>query len=94
MRKIYQILNSIAKDRWMHFTIGTVSALWLLLAGSLVSFWCGMVLSASGCVVLAFGKEYYDRCQGNIFDCIDFIATVLGGLQVWLVACLIYKWVW
>ncbi|MEG2599110.1 MAG: hypothetical protein RSA66_06525 [Muribaculaceae bacterium] len=94
MKKIYQILNSIAKDRWMHFTIGTVSALWLLLAGCLLNFWFGIALSVVGCIALAFGKEYYDHKQDNVFDCIDFIATVFGGIQVWVVACLICKWGW
>lgn len=87
MKKIIQFLSSIAKDRWMHYAIGMTAALWLLALGCLISPNVGVVASVVGCVALAFGKEWYDRREGRVFDVVDFIATVAGGMQVWAVAC-------
>lgn len=89
IKKIFRFLGSIAKDLWMHFALGTAVALWMLLVGCLVSFAFGLALSTLGCLALAFWKEWYDRRHGRVFDCIDLVATIAGGSQVWFVAALI-----
>jgi len=89
IKRILKILGGIAKDRWMHLAVGTTAALWLLLAGCIISPTVGVWCSVVGSVALAFWKEWYDLRQGRVFDRVDFLATVAGGLQVWLVASVI-----
>lgn len=93
MNKIFQFLDSIQKDKWMHYTIGATCAMVGFLLGGLLDFWVGFSLSCTACLVAAFGKEYYDRHHNGRFDCIDFLATELGGMSVSLFLLAAYYWV-
>lgn len=93
MNKIFQFLNSIQKDKWMHFTIGATCSMVAFLLGGLLHFWIGFVLAIVACIGIALGKEYYDQRHDGRFDCIDFLATALGGLTVSVFLLVIYYWV-
>ena len=69
------LLNKVRRDRIYHFV-----------AGLLVALFCLFVLKMYLCLwpvlFVALIKEFVDNWVDGNFDCVDLLATVLGGLVV------------
>jgi hypothetical protein len=92
MKKIIAYLNSIPKDKWQHFCLGSVIAPWpLLLVGAVAGFWLGLLISIAAVVLIAYAKEVWDGKNGGTFDWMDFWATTAGGAVIWLTLVII-RW--
>ncbi len=83
MKKIIELLNTIAKDKLLHFAIGAVlSALTfvvLVLCG--VPTWIAVAVAVVVDTVAALWKDYrYDARP----DWWDILTTLLGGAIVWI----------
>jgi hypothetical protein len=65
-------------DKCLHAIGGTVLAVHVL--------WLGLPLSIASVVAIAVGYEIWQHFQPpSKFDIWDAVATVLGGLPVWIV---------
>lgn len=85
MKKFFDWLLSIGKDKWLHFLVNVGLAL-----TGFVSYWLAIGL----CVGASCGKEYGDsQATGNYWSWKDLIADALGMavglLIVWLVRSLL-----
>lgn len=89
MRKILEILGKIGKDKWQHFSLGALIAAVILC----VCVWCGLqfpvatFLSIAGVWLVELGKEFIIDKRA---DWKDIVATMVGGIVVWLPICVTY----
>ncbi|MBQ3812897.1 MAG: hypothetical protein II841_04955 [Bacteroidales bacterium] len=71
------LLNKVRRDRLYHF-----------IAGLIIGAFCAMVLHVEWAwwpvLIVAFIKEFIDLWQDGNFDLVDLLATVSGGLLMWL----------
>lgn len=61
----------IGKDKLLHYILGT----YIGLVGY-YSWWLGLAVV----IIVAIGKEVYDKYYGGTVEVEDFYATILGGL--------------
>lgn len=71
------LLGKVRRDRLYHF-----------IAGLIIGAFCAMVLRIEWAwwpvLMVAFIKELIDRWRDGNFDWVDLLATVSGGLLIWL----------
>lgn len=78
IEKLFTFLSKIPKDKLLHFAAGVVVAT----AMSWAPLWFNIFVV----FVVAAGKEAYDYLHpAHTSDPFDCLATMLGGLPVWLV---------
>ena len=89
MKRIFEWLGRIGKDKYQHFSLGALIAAVVFC----VCVWCGLqfsvatFVSIAGVWVLEIGKEFIfnDRADWR-----DVEATMLGGVVVWIPICVTY----
>ena len=92
--KLLKYLGGIAKDRWMHFTMGIViAAAVFALVALLWGFWWGFALSVVAVLAAGIWKEWWDRGHDGCSDVIDFIVDCFGGAVIWSLVLIIKLWV-
>ena len=71
------LLGKVRRDRLYHFIVGLI-----------IGAFCAMVLHVEWAwwpvLAVAFIKEFIDRWNDGNFDWVDLLATVAGGLFIWL----------
>ena len=77
MKKLFQKLAQIDKDKYMHCLFGMLTS---LLCAFLIP--TGMYWSVIPAVIVGLAKEIYDKQDYGLFDKRDWFATGLGGLVV------------
>lgn len=91
MEKIITYLNSIAKDRYQHYSLGVmIATITFILSACWLGFWWALPISVVAVVAAAKLKEVYDSKNGGCFDWTDFIVTCAGGVAIWIVAVIIW----
>lgn len=86
MRKLWDkfvtLLYKVGQDKWFHFIVG------LIVAAALVIWtgWCWSALIAAAAAGVA--KEVFDVITTKVYDWKDFVATLCGGVLIWLIALL------
>lgn len=86
MRKLWDkfvtLLYKVGQDKWFHFIAG------LIVAAALV-IWTGWSWSALIAAAAAgVAKEVFDVITTKVYDWKDFVATLCGGVLIWLIALL------
>lgn len=81
LNKIFSLLCSINKDKYQHFTLGTIIAAVAALLVGFLPVWVMELVSIIAVVASAIGKELYD----TEITYTDILATVLGGIPIWIV---------
>lgn len=87
--KIFKCLNKIGKDKYQHFTLGSIIACIVLCITNSLDFSVANFFS----IITVFGatlvKEFIIDGFENA-DILDIIATLLGGLPVWIASSFVY----
>ena len=80
--KFFTLLYKVGQDKWFHFIAG------LIVAAALVIWtgWCWSALIAAAAAGVA--KEVFDVITTKVYDWKDFVATLCGGVLIWLIALL------
>lgn len=86
MRKLWDkfvtLLYKVGQDKWFHFIAG------LIVAAALV-IWTGWSWSALiAAAAIGIAKEVFDIITTKVYDWKDFVATLCGGVLIWLIALL------
>ena len=86
MRKLWDkfvtLLYKVGQDKWFHFFAG------LIVAAALV-IWTGWSWSALiAAAAIGIAKEVFDIITTKVYDWKDFVATLCGGVLIWLIALL------
>lgn len=85
IEKLLNRLNRIGKDKYQHFTLGTVIALVALLAAlPLGAWWRGFPMLASLLAVIS-AAVLKERRFDTAADLNDILSTLAGGAAVWIV---------
>ena len=90
MKKIFKLLDKISKDKWQHSSLGALIAAIIFC----VCVWCGLqfavatFISIAGLWLIELGKEFFLDSKA---DWKDIVATMLGGLMVWLPLCVTHS---
>lgn len=87
--KIFKYLNKIGKDKYQHFTLGSIIACIVLCLVSGLDFPVANFISIVAVLSAALFKEFSLDSFENA-DVSDIVATLLGGLPVWLSASFVY----
>lgn len=82
LNKILAAMLAISKDRYAHFSFGAVIASLVCLAFCWLPDWAGVSISAVTVIGCAVAKELWLDWKA---DWVDVIATLLGGVMVWVV---------
>lgn len=69
-------------DKVLH--IETCFIIVIIISGFLsmfgINLTIGQIIGLIGSIIIGFGKEYYDKNHGGIFDWQDIIADCIGGI--------------
>lgn len=87
--KLFNVLNKIGKDKYQHFTIGAIIACVVTCVTSILPFPAANFISIFAVMAIALIKEFVIDGFTKA-DIKDFIATMLGGLVIWLSSSFIY----
>ena len=85
--KIFAALGKIGKDKYQHFSLGAIIAAVVLCLSAGLPFPAANFVS----IVVVLGVELFKEfvLDGRA-DWRDIVATLLGGLCVWVPACLVF----
>lgn len=87
--KIFKYLNKIGKDKYQHFTLGSLIACIVLCLASCLDFPVANFISIASVFSAALFKEFSLDGFENA-DIMDIVATLLGGLPIWVVSSFVY----
>lgn len=81
MNKFFEFLCNIPSDKMLHYIAGM-----LIVAITMTAFPFTMDAAFLTAVVAGFAKEVYDLFHDGEFGWVDFVATILGGLTIQVLA--------
>lgn len=85
--KIFAALGKIGKDKYQHFSLGAVIAAMALCLSAGLPFPAANFVS----IVAVLGVELFKEfALDSRADWKDIVATILGGLCVWVGACVVF----
>ena len=85
--KIFAALGKIGKDKYQHFSLGAVIAVVALCLSAGLPFPAANFVS----IVAVLGVELFKEfALDSRADWKDIVATLLGGLCVWVSACVVF----
>lgn len=77
--KIVALISKVPYDKLLHFIVGLVAAAFFAIVWPSAAEWC-----IAPVIAIAFAKEFFDNWTGDKCDWLDFVATVAGGLVIWI----------
>lgn len=86
LNKILAAMLAISKDRYAHFSFGAVIATLFCLAFCWLPDWASVSISAVTVIGCAVAKELWLDWKA---DWVDVIATLLGGVMVWVLVIVV-----
>jgi short subunit fatty acids transporter len=91
MRKIFDrlfaLLGAIGKDKYQHFSLGAIIAVVALCLSAGLPFPAANFVSIVAVLGVELFKEFVLDAKA---DWRDVVATLLGGLCVWVGACVVF----
>ena len=91
MRKIFDrlfaALGNIGKDKYQHFSLGAIIAVVALCLSAGLPFPAANFVSIVAVLGVELFKEFVLDAKA---DWRDIVATILGGLCVWVASCVVY----
>lgn len=91
MRKIFDrlfaALGKIGKDKYQHFSLGAVIAVVALCLSAGLPFPAANFISIVAVLGVELFKEFVLDAKA---DWRDIVATILGGLCVWVASCVVF----
>lgn len=85
--KIFAALGNIGKDKYQHFSLGAVIAVVALCLSAGLPFPAANFVSIVAVLAVELFKEFVLDSRA---DWRDVVATLLGGLCVWVGACVVF----
>lgn len=85
--KLFAALGKIGKDKYQHFSLGAVIAVVALCLSAGLPFPAANFISIVAVLGVELFKEFVLDAKA---DWKDIVATLLGGLCVWVGACVVY----
>ena len=86
--KIFAALGKIGKDKYQHFSLGAVIAVVALCLSAGLPFPAANFVS----IVAVLGVELFKEfALDSRADWKDIVATLLGGLCVWVASCVVFS---
>jgi short subunit fatty acids transporter len=85
--KIFAALGKIGKDKYQHFSLGAIIAVVALCLSAGLPFPAANFVSIVAVLGLELFKEFVLDAKA---DWRDVVATLLGGLCVWVGACVVF----
>lgn len=77
--KIVALISKVPYDKLLHFIVGLIIAAFFAIVWPSVAEWC-----IAPVIAAAFAKEFFDNWTGDKCDWWDFVATVAGGLVIFI----------
>lgn len=85
MKRILKCKNGFGNDGQQHYTRSRDIAAWvLLLACASVNLRIGFVVSVLFVVAYALARIWQNRGNNGTYSLIDLLATLAGGVSVWI----------
>ena len=85
--KLFAALGKIGKDKYQHFSLGAIIAVVALCLSAGLPFPVANFVSIVAVLGVELFKEFVLDAKA---DWKDIVATLLGGLCVWVGACVVY----
>lgn len=85
--KLFAVLGKIGKDKYQHFSLGAIIAAVVLCLSAGLPFPAANFVSIVAVLAVELFKEFV--LDGRA-DWRDVVATLLGGLCVWVPACVVF----
>ena len=85
--KIFAQLGKVGKDKYQHFSLGAIIAVVALCLSAGLPFPAANFVSIVAVLGVELFKEFVLDAKA---DWKDIVATLLGGLCVWVGACVVY----
>jgi hypothetical protein len=85
--KIFAALGKIGKDKYQHFSLGAIIAVVALCLSAGLPFPAANFLSILAVLSVELFKEFVLDSRA---DWKDIVATLLGGLCVWVASCVVF----
>lgn len=76
---IVSLINKVPKDKLLHFIAGLLIGAFFALVLPTWAEWCFIPVLFAG-----FVKEFFDLWTTGEWDWWDFVATLSGGLIIWI----------
>lgn len=86
--KLFAALGKIGKDKYQHFSLGAIIAVVALCLSAGLPFPAANFISIVAVLGAELFKEFVLDAKA---DWKDIVATLLGGLCVWVSACVVFS---
>ena len=84
---IFAQLDKVGKDKYQHFTLGAIIAAVVLCLSAGLPFPAANFISIVAVLGIELFKEFVLDAKA---DWRDIVATILGGLCVWVASCVVF----
>lgn len=84
---MFTLLGGIGKDKYQHFSLGAIIAVVALCLSAGLPFAAANFISIVAVLGVELFKEFVLDSRA---DWRDIVATMLGGLCVWVAGCVVY----
>lgn len=85
--KMFTLLGGIGKDKYQHFSLGAIIAVVALCLSAGLPFPAANFISIVAVLGVELFKEFVLDSRA---DWRDIVATLLGGLCVWVASCVVF----